>query len=205
MSLGRGLQLFGPPKDPGGDADIPEGDEDTALADDMAHLSLEPSTAELAEQLTGSQSYNLPALDIPSEISIDNVLSGVEARIESSPAVEPSATELATANVEEPTIEESTTEKLPAPTTEREYRDQKGMSTVSILPVGTNSWDFLLANDRYAKYLPLLCEHYVEIVRAKEKGTVLYECENWPEAEGLDFDGFINWVWRCRQVDVGFT
>ena len=216
--------MFGPPDPPGEDADSP-----TALVDDLANITLEPSTAELAvtaaaEQLAGSQQRP----------------SGIEAGTEPSPAVEPSAAELvtttpaptepATANVapatseptidelatgeltigepnigeptvDEPTIAEPTTNELPAPTTEREYRDRKGLSTESILPVGTDPWSELLATGRYARYLPLLCEHYIQLCHAKADNEVLFECEYWPEAEGLDFDGFINWLWRCKEVD----
>lgn len=149
--------------------------------------------------------------------------------------------------------------------TEREYRDKHCSLTKSILKEGADPWKSIFAEKRFAHYLPMMAEQYVELVRVKEiamskkdvtikkdatpkedeasnedeasKGDetskegekskegetpnedetskeddgpseedtpLVHGYTGWPAVEGLDLEGFMNWVKRCIEIDHDF-
>jgi hypothetical protein len=92
-------------------------------------------------------------------------------------------------------------EPYEGPRTEREYREKNCSPTKSILEDGVDPWEFIRG---FAEHIPMITAQYVELVRAKENGTSVHGYIGWPAVEGLDFDGFVNWVKRCTDIDPDF-
>jgi hypothetical protein len=93
------------------------------------------------------------------------------------------------------------------PTTEKEFREknaEKYNPTKSIVPGGKDPWTAVLGFDRFALWTPMLCNQYAELVRAKKEQTTVHGYNGWPDVEDLTFEGFTNWVVRCKQVDPLF-
>jgi len=184
-----------------------------------------PTAAEPLPPTGHQQQYTPPTLGlISNELSlIEEMLrpSGNKAGAEPGPsteaATEPAAEptiEAATERTAEPAVEpvtepaallisEQTTDEDEL-TTEREYRDKHCSPTASILPAGANAWDLVLGSNRFARFLPLMCEHYIQLVRAKDDENPMVGSKGWPQPEGLDFNGFINWISRCKALDASF-
>ena len=129
----------------------------------------------------------------------------------SSPLVgEPSDGQQSATNLVEPLLTElQKVSVVPAPRTEAEFREQNPKvyeRTKSIVPEGKEAWTFVLGFEKFARWIPMLSSQYAELVRARDDKTKLYGMhKDWPLAESLTFEGFTNWILRCKKADLDFA
>ena len=198
---------------------LPTGTHDADLSVSMSHISIaadEPHTDEPKISSALDEPRTELALD---EQTIEPVLD--EQKVES--ALVEQKTELAMGEQKaepaldkseaEPALDESIVEAAldgtaiehdaDGPKTEREYRD-KYCSPTKLISDDLDPWKSIFSARKFGPYLPLLCRQYVKLVHAKDNGTSLFGYEGWPDVDGLDFNGLVNWVLRCTESDPNF-
>lgn len=91
------------------------------------------------------------------------------------------------------------------PQTEAQFREKYPEvygSSKSIVPRGKDPWIAVLGFNKFARWTPMLCSQYTELICAKEENIIVHGYEGWPEAGNLTFEGFTNWVMECKRVDL---
>lgn len=188
MSHGRALQMFGPPADPGRDP-LPPGEATTQ--GQVMHVDTPDN-----EQVSSDQETDISEAMSRTSVADDETAT--------KPSVDKPEVELPVEPVVEPNVErnvERTTEDR-EPQTEREYRDKHFSPTKPCSDL--DAWKEIMGARKFGLYLPILCKQYVELVRAKENQTAVFGYEGWPAVDGMDFEGFVNWVIRCKASDPTF-
>lgn len=186
MSYGRALHMFGLPTDPGADLHP----KPATHSDDAAHrgpmqidtVQVSPVQIGATEGSSTDASMTEASTKDADPVAIDQTIDITE--------------DMSRASISA----ESTTDR--APTTEREYRDKYFAPTQPISD--SETWKDVLSAKKLGRWLPILCKQYVQLVRAKQNGTAIFGNEGWPAVDGMDFQGLVNWIERCRASDPTF-
>ncbi|KAJ4354590.1 uncharacterized protein N0V89_006327 [Didymosphaeria variabile] len=126
---------------------------------------------------------------------------GKDRRQASKPSTEPVVREmLAQVDVTKTTSEAEKQEE----TTEYDYRSLCDWQYPTTPLLSEDQQWALFGSKKHMADAAILAGQYTKLVAEKENPTKTTTNSGWPPVEQLDWAGFTNWVYRCKQVDKKF-